>query len=111
MSISGFTGPIVWLWSVGGLHKCDSCCVFECLSCCLGLALAHSSKDTFVKLWDLDTQHCFHTIVGHRSEVCDGVCVRACMRACVRACVCGDVGVWKCVGWNVGVVGVGVGSG
>ena len=22
-----------------------------------------------MKLWDLDTQHCFHTIVGHRSEV------------------------------------------
>ena len=44
--------------------------------------------------------------MGHRSEVCDGVCVRA----CVRACVCGDVGVWKCVGWNVGVVGVGSGE-
>ena len=73
------------------------------------MALAHSSKDTFVKLWDLDTQHCFHTIVGHRSEVCDGVCVcvRACVRVCVCACVCGDVVVWKCVGWNVGVVGVG----
>ena len=22
-----------------------------------------------MKLWDLDTQHCFQTIVGHRSEV------------------------------------------
>ena len=22
-----------------------------------------------VKLWDLETQHCFQTIVGHRSEV------------------------------------------
>ena len=28
-----------------------------------------SSKDAVVKLWDLDTQHCFNTIVGHRSEV------------------------------------------
>lgn len=28
-----------------------------------------SSKDTLVKLWDLDTQHCFQTLVGHRSEV------------------------------------------
>lgn len=53
---------------------CDNCFVFECLNCSLWLALTtnhipHSSKDTFVKLWDLDTQHCFHTIVGHRSEV------------------------------------------
>lgn len=22
-----------------------------------------------MKLWDLDTQHCFQTVVGHRSEV------------------------------------------
>ena len=28
-----------------------------------------SSKDGVVKLWDLETQHCFQTIVGHRSEV------------------------------------------
>lgn len=28
-----------------------------------------SSKDSFVKWWDLDTQHCFKTVVGHRSEV------------------------------------------
>lgn len=28
-----------------------------------------SSKDSFVKWWDLDTQHCFKTMVGHRSEV------------------------------------------
>ena len=28
-----------------------------------------SSKDSFVKWWDLDTQHCFKTLVGHRSEV------------------------------------------
>lgn len=30
-----------------------------------------SSKDNFVKWWDLDTQHCFNTMVGHRSEVRD----------------------------------------
>ena len=30
---------------------------------------ATSSKDGVVKLWDLETQHCFQTIVGHRSEV------------------------------------------
>ena len=31
--------------------------------------LASSSKDMTVKIWDLLTQHCCHTIVGHRSEV------------------------------------------
>ncbi|KZT24431.1 WD-repeat-containing protein [Neolentinus lepideus HHB14362 ss-1] len=28
-----------------------------------------SSKDTFLKLWDLSTQHCIQTVVGHRAEV------------------------------------------
>ena len=27
------------------------------------------SKDTFLKLWDLSTQHCIQTVVAHRSEV------------------------------------------
>lgn len=31
--------------------------------------LVSSSKDTFVKVWDLETQHCVDTIVGHRKEV------------------------------------------
>jgi hypothetical protein len=26
-------------------------------------------QDTFIKFWDLDTQACIHTLVGHRSEV------------------------------------------
>lgn len=38
---------------------------------CLCALLLYSSKDSFVKWWDLDTQHCFKTIVGHRSEVRD----------------------------------------
>ena len=29
----------------------------------------YSSKDSVVKLWDLSTQHCYQTLVGHRSEV------------------------------------------
>ncbi|KAG6885207.1 hypothetical protein C0993_004889 [Termitomyces sp. T159_Od127] len=33
-----------------------------------GLLLT-SSKDTFLKLWDLSTQHCIQTVVAHRSEV------------------------------------------
>ncbi|CAM0136951.1 beta transducin [Umbelopsis sp. WA50703] len=28
-----------------------------------------SSKDTLLKLWDLSTQHCRETVVGHRTEV------------------------------------------
>ena len=28
-----------------------------------------SSKDTLVKFWDLDTQHCFKTLTAHRTEV------------------------------------------
>ena len=28
-----------------------------------------ASKDTFLKVWDLSTQHCVQTIIAHRSEV------------------------------------------
>lgn len=31
--------------------------------------LVTASKDTFVKVWDLSTQHCVQTQVAHRSEV------------------------------------------
>ncbi|KAH9943346.1 WD-repeat-containing protein [Epithele typhae] len=31
--------------------------------------LLTGSKDTFMKLWDLSTQHCIQTIVAHRSEL------------------------------------------
>lgn len=31
--------------------------------------LLTSSKDTFLKLWDLTTQHCIQTVVAHRSEI------------------------------------------
>ncbi|KAI0776016.1 WD-repeat-containing protein [Trametes elegans] len=31
--------------------------------------LLTSSKDTFLKIWDLQTQHCIQTVVAHRSEV------------------------------------------
>ena len=33
-----------------------------------GLLLS-GSKDTFLKLWDLSTQHCIQSIVAHRSEI------------------------------------------
>jgi U3 small nucleolar RNA-associated protein 12 len=31
--------------------------------------LLTSAKDTFIKLWDLSTQHCVQTVVAHRAEV------------------------------------------
>jgi WD40 repeat protein len=31
--------------------------------------LISSSKDTFVKIWDLETQHCIATLLAHRAEV------------------------------------------
>jgi hypothetical protein len=31
--------------------------------------LFSSSKDMTIKLWDMNIQHCFHTIVTHRTEV------------------------------------------
>ncbi|KAJ3788819.1 WD-repeat-containing protein [Lentinula aff. detonsa] len=31
--------------------------------------LLTTSKDTFIKLWDLSTQHCIQTIVAHRSDI------------------------------------------
>ena len=34
-----------------------------------GNTLVTSSKDSLVKLWDLETQHCFQTLVDHKSEV------------------------------------------
>ena len=53
----------------------------------------HSSKDTFVKLWDLDTYHCFQTVVGHKSEV---LCFCMCggplpLRVCHVPCRCGHL--------------------
>lgn len=27
------------------------------------------AKDTFLKVWDLSTQHCVQTVVAHRSDV------------------------------------------
>ena len=34
-----------------------------------GHFLVSSSKDTLLKLWDLSTQHCVETVVGHRTEI------------------------------------------
>jgi U3 small nucleolar RNA-associated protein 12 len=34
-----------------------------------GLFVVSSSKDTLLKVWDIDAQTCIQTVVGHRSEV------------------------------------------
>ena len=34
-----------------------------------GNRLVSSSKDGFVKVWDLDTQHCSQTLGGYKAEV------------------------------------------
>jgi U3 small nucleolar RNA-associated protein 12 len=31
--------------------------------------LVTSSKDTFLKLWDLSARHCVQTVVAHRAEI------------------------------------------
>ena len=31
--------------------------------------LITSSKDSLIKMWDLETQHCLQTVVGHKGEV------------------------------------------
>lgn len=31
--------------------------------------LVSSSKDTLLKVWDMNTQHCIQTVVGHRTEI------------------------------------------
>ncbi|KAJ3723082.1 WD40-repeat-containing domain protein [Lentinula raphanica] len=33
------------------------------------MMLLTTSKDTFMKLWDLSTQHCIQTVVAHRSDI------------------------------------------
>lgn len=39
----------------------------------------------FVKFWDLDTQHCFLTLVGHKNEVSNYIWLE----------------VWNNVDWNI----------
>ena len=38
--------------------------------------LVSSSKDTFVKFWDLSVQHCFKTMTDHIVEVWDLIIVK-----------------------------------
>jgi U3 small nucleolar RNA-associated protein 12 len=31
--------------------------------------LISASKDSYIKVWDLDASHCFHTLAAHVTEV------------------------------------------
>lgn len=43
--------------------------ITQCRFLCNTLYLLSSSKDTLMKLWDLETQHCTQTLVHHRKEI------------------------------------------
>jgi U3 small nucleolar RNA-associated protein 12 len=47
-----------------------------------------------VKFWDLGTQHCFKTLVGHRSEVWDMVVMKN-DRYLVTGCGDSELREWK----------------
>ena len=34
-----------------------------------GKKLVNLSKDNFLKVWDLDNQHCMQIILGHHNEI------------------------------------------
>jgi WD40 repeat protein len=52
-----------------------------------------SSKDALVKIWDIDSQHCVQTLVGHRAEVWS-VAVDASERRLVTGSTDGLLRVW-----------------
>lgn len=56
--------------------------------------LITSSKDALVKFWDLDTQHCFRTLIGHRSEVWSLTLMKE-DRYLVTGCGDSELRVWK----------------
>lgn len=56
--------------------------------------LITGSKDTLVKFWDLDTQHCFRTLTGHRTEVWSLKLMKE-DRYLVTGCGDSELRVWK----------------
>ena len=48
---------------------CTRCQVTDVVFLERGRRLISASRDTFVRIWDLDTQSCIQTLVGHRCEV------------------------------------------
>lgn len=56
--------------------------------------LLSSSKDTFVKFWDLNTHHCFRTLTGHHTEVWGMALVKD-DQYLVTGCGDAELRVWK----------------
>lgn len=56
--------------------------------------IVSASKDTFVKFWDIDTEHNFRTIVEHRSEVW-GLAIVKNDQYLVTGCNDNEIRVWK----------------
>lgn len=56
--------------------------------------LISGSKDSLVKFWDLDTQHCFKTLIGHRTEVWSLTLMKE-DRYLVTGCGDSELRVWK----------------
>lgn len=55
--------------------------------------LISSSKDTGIKFWDLDTNYCFKTLLGHRTEVWEFVLMRI-EEFLVTGCGDSELRVW-----------------
>ncbi|KAG4305834.1 hypothetical protein PORY_000744 [Pneumocystis oryctolagi] len=51
------------------------------------------SKDSFIKLWDLSTQHCIETHIAHRGE-CWTVGISPDQKICVTGGLDGEIKVW-----------------
>lgn len=56
--------------------------------------LITAAKDSFVKFWDLDTHHCFKTLVGHRTEVW-GLALMKNDKYLVSGCGDAELRVWR----------------
>ncbi|CCJ29087.1 unnamed protein product, partial [Pneumocystis jirovecii] len=52
------------------------------------------SKDSFIKLWDLNTQHCIETHVAHRGE-CWSLGVSPDQKICVTGGLDGELKIWN----------------
>lgn len=55
--------------------------------------LVSTSKDTFIKLWELSTQHCIETHVAHAGE-CWSLAISPDQKGCVTAGNDGELKVW-----------------
>lgn len=56
--------------------------------------LISASRDSFVKFWDLSTQHCFKTLTGHQTEVW-GLCLVKDDQYLVTGCGDAELRVYK----------------